>query len=90
MPDDFLNGMKNFVNGWCEREARIRRANEGRRRCVHEIGWMQNKISELEKKLVNRPSTIKEINNLKHQIREHEVKLAFDPYLNPDWKCDEN
>jgi hypothetical protein len=45
----------------------------------HEIVWCQNAIKKLEELLVKRPSKIKEINTLKRQIREKELKLAFDP-----------
>lgn len=81
---DFLLGLKNFVDGWCENENRIRNANLGRRGAENSIVCLTRKISELEPRLTSRPSTIKEINTLKHQIRELEIKLAFDPYLNPE------
>ena len=42
-------------------------------------GWCQNAIKKLEELLVKKPSKRREIEQLKHQIREKELKLAFDP-----------
>ena len=43
----------------------------------HEIQWCKNKIAELEKQLEKKPSTIKQINDLKRQIKEKELAMTF-------------
>jgi hypothetical protein len=76
--NEFNAGMKEFVDGRISAENRKRRNEDGIRRCEHEIVWMQKRIDELSLKLERKPSVIKEINNLKHQIRHAELMIAFD------------
>ena len=42
-----------------------------------EIEWTKRKIEELTPLLSKRPSTIRQINDLKRQIRERELMIAF-------------
>ncbi len=77
--DEFHKNLSNFVHDWCEAEAQKRRASEYRAQLEKEIIWVELKIQDLEKQLEKRPSVIKQINDLKRQIHEKEVNLAFNP-----------
>jgi hypothetical protein len=44
---------------------------------AHEIEWLKKKIAELDKKIDIKPSVAKEIKQLRHQIKERELAIAF-------------
>jgi wobble nucleotide-excising tRNase len=77
--DEFHESLKNFVSGWCADQDMKRRIEENIQRANYEIGWLQNEIGKLELQLVHKPSVIRQINQLQHQILELKVKMAFDP-----------
>jgi hypothetical protein len=78
--DAVYKELAGFVHEWCKAESFKREAELARSRAEHEIIWIETAISKLILVLDNRPSTIKQINDLRRQKRELEVKLAFDPY----------
>lgn len=41
----------------------------------HEIKWIENRIESLQTKLLKKPRTIREINDLKRQIADRELIL---------------
>jgi hypothetical protein len=77
--DEFRDNLSKFVHAYVDREEKKRNAEEAQKRAESEIKWCQAAIVKLEALLDKKPSKIKEINNLKRQIREKELKLAFDP-----------
>jgi hypothetical protein len=79
LEEDFNSDVKGFVDAWAKDSAFKQRAEQNSRQAEHEIEWCQNAIKKLEELLIRKPSKIKEITQLKHQIREKEIKLAFDP-----------
>jgi hypothetical protein len=81
---DFLVGMKNFVDVWCAESDHRKRAEENVRQAEREIIWIQNRIQELELLRLRRPSVQTQIRDLKRQIREREVKIAFDDSYDPN------
>ena len=77
--DDFNTSLAKFVKSWCDAEDHKRRAELSIRQAEHEIVWLNTEIQKLELRLDRKPSTIRQINQYRHQIREIELKLAFDP-----------
>lgn len=52
-------------------------------RVEHEIRWLETRLVNLDNKLQNKPSAVKEIAEVKHQLRKHELDLA---YNSADWE----
>jgi hypothetical protein len=48
-----------------------------RRQIQVEIDWLKNKIATLTPLMARKPSVIRQVNDLKRQITEREVSLAF-------------
>jgi hypothetical protein len=46
----------------------------------HEIEWIESKIASLVPLMARKPSVITQINDLRRQVKEREVSLAFDSY----------
>jgi hypothetical protein len=80
--DDFKGWVQSFVKD----SANKREIPQRRSRMEHEIVWCQDAVKKLEDMLVRKPSKAKEINTLKRQIREKELKLAFDPFYGGEVK----
>jgi predicted nucleic acid-binding Zn-ribbon protein len=75
--NDFIADLTAFVQAWVAAEDKKRRYDERMRSLEAEIVWLQKRINELEPMLTKRPSTIRQINDLKHQLRQHELDIAF-------------
>jgi hypothetical protein len=73
---DFNESLKEFVDTFVKSAQQKRAADETIRRCELEILCIQSEINALTPLLIRRPSTIRQINTLKHQIRERELTIA--------------
>lgn len=83
---DVMKSLQDFVQAWCKGEDDKRRVSANIIRAEREIKWLEDKIAELEKLLEKKPSKIKEIKTLQHQMRERELHLAFDPWYGAEIK----
>jgi len=87
---EIMKSLSEWVHGFCKNESEKRRVSENIQRAEDSLRWLENKINALEKLLVKKPSKIKEIKQLQHQMRELELKLAFDPTYGAEIKNPEN
>ena len=76
---EFKKGLRSFIDAYAKKNRKEIEIPRNRAQMEHEIEWCQNAIKKLEELLVKKPSKRREIEQLKHQIREKELKLAFDP-----------
>lgn len=79
LDEDYNSEMASWVKAWIEDESRQREIPRRRAQLEHEIEWCEKAIAKLEQLLVKKPSKAHEINDLKRQIRQKQVTLAFDP-----------